>query len=227
MRDGATKPTVLGWLLLSAVLAGLVLSARRYFIPAARAAYLGLERSPLAFLLRLPGVQWLKSRVTYIPESRVLALMDAFAAAGVSAWVAGGWGVDALIGHQTRRHYDLDLVVSDTPDNTERMRQVLSRAGFRPGVREFNPGLAMPLRLNWQDDTGHTVEVMPVTFGQPPFSGEEPLFAVGVIGRHTVACLSAPLQVALHQGYEARVVDLADMEALRTRVNQAEWAPPA
>src|SRR5215471_15172124 len=113
MRKGATKPTVLGWVLLSAVLGWLLLSGRRYLVPAARAAYLGLEHSPLGFLLRLPGVQWLKSRVTYIPESRVLALMNALDAATVSAWVAGGWGVDALIGHQTRRHYDLELVVSD------------------------------------------------------------------------------------------------------------------
>lgn len=227
MREGATKPAVVGWLLLAAVLGWLVLWARRHLIPAARAAYLGLERSPLAFLLRLPGVQWLKSRVTYIPESRVLALMDAFGAAGVSAWVAGGWGVDALIGHQTRRHYDLDLVVSDTRDNLERMERVLARAGFRPGVREFNPGLAMPVRLNWQDDTGHTVEVMPVAFGKPPFTDRESLFSGGVIGGHPVPCLSARLQVTLHEGYEARVVDVADMEALRTHVKQADWAPPA
>jgi lincosamide nucleotidyltransferase A/C/D/E len=227
MRAGATRPTVAGWLLLSAVAAGLLRPACRYLIPAARAAYLGLERSPLAFLLRLPGVQWLKSRVTYIPGSRVLALMDAFGAAGVAAWVAGGWGVDALIGHQTRRHYDLDLLVSDTGDNLERTERVLARAGFRPGVREFNPGLAMPLRLNWQDDTGQTVEVMPVTLGTPPFTGGESLFAGGVIGGQTVPCLSARLQVALHQGYEARVVDMTDMEALLTRMNQGDWAPPA
>ncbi len=227
MRDGATKSTVAGWLLLSAVLAWRLRPARRYLIPAARAAYLGLEHSPLAFLLRLPGVQWLKSRVTYLPESRVLALTGAFGAAGVSAWVAGGWGVDALIGYQTRRHYDLDLVVSDTGGNLERMERVLARAGFRPGIREFNPGLAMPLRLNWQDDAGHTVEVMPVTLGTPPFTGGEPLFAGGVIGGQPVPCLSARLQVALHEGYEARVVDMTDMEALRSHVNQADWAPPA
>jgi lincosamide nucleotidyltransferase A/C/D/E len=209
------------------VLARLLRSARQLLIPAARAAYLGLERSPLGFLLRLPGVQWVKSRVTYIPESRVAAVMDAFAAAGVSSWVAGGWGVDALIGHQTRRHYDLDLVVSDTRDNIERMEQVLSRAGFRPGVREFNPGLAMPLRHPWQDDNGYTVEVMPVALGKPPFTGGAPLFTGGVIGGHTVPCLSAGLQVALHKGYEARVVDLADMEVLRTHVDRAEWVPPA
>ena len=217
MRGGATKPTVLEWLLLS---------ARQHSVRAARAAYLGLERSPLAFLLRLPGVQWVKSRVTYIPESRVLALMDALTAAGVSSWVAGGWGVDALIGRQTRRHYDLDLVVSDTRGNIERVERVLARAGFRPGVREFNPGLAMPLRLAWQDDNGYTVEVMPVTFGEPPFTGREPLFTGGALSGHTVPCLSARLQAVLHEGYAVRAVDLADMEALRSHVNQAEWAPP-
>jgi lincosamide nucleotidyltransferase A/C/D/E len=225
MRGRASKRTVLAWLLLPA-LAWLLLAGRRYLIPAARAAYLGLERSPLAFLLRLPGVQWLKSRVTYIPEWRVLALMNALDSAGVSAWVAGGWGVDALIGHQTRRHYDLDLVVADAPGNLERMEQVLARDGFRPGVREFNPGLAMPLRHNWQDDTGHTVEVMPVAFGKPPFTDRESLFTRGVISGHLVPCLSARLQVTLHEGYEERVVDVADMEALRTHVDQAEWAPP-
>jgi hypothetical protein len=67
---------------------------------------------------------------------------------------------------------------------------------------------------------------MPVTFGKPPFAGGESLFTAGVIGGHPVPCLSAGLQVALHKGYEARVVDLADMEALRTRASQAEWAPP-
>ena len=233
---GGTKPTVLAWLLRPAVLAWLLLPAvlawllgpgRRHFIAAARAAYLGLERSPLAFLLRLPGVPWLKSRVTHIPESRVVAVMDAFAAAGVSSWVAGGWGIDALIGHQTRRHYDLDLVVSDTPDNIERTGQVLSRAGFRPRVRELNPGLAMPVRHLWQDDNGHSVEVMPVTLGKPPFTDGELLFTEGVIGGRLVPCLSARLQVTLHKGYAARVVDLTDMAALSAHVNRTEAAPPA
>jgi lincosamide nucleotidyltransferase A/C/D/E len=206
--------------------ARLLWPARQHLIRAARGAYLGLEHSPLAFLLRLPGVQWLKSRVTYIPESLVLALTDALAAAGVSSWVAGGWGVDALIGHQTRRHYDLDLVVSDTHGNLDQLEQVLARAGFRPGVREFNPGLAMPLRHLWQDDNGSSVEVMPVTFGKPPFTGGESLFTEGVIGGHPVPCLSARLQVTLHEGYEARGVDVADMAALRAHVSQPERTRP-
>ena len=31
---------------------------------------------------------------------------------GVAPWVSGGWGIDALLGTQTRQHADLDLVVA-------------------------------------------------------------------------------------------------------------------
>ena len=36
-------------------------------------------------------------------------LLDALAASGVDPCVGGGWGVDALLGEQTRQHADLDL----------------------------------------------------------------------------------------------------------------------
>jgi lincosamide nucleotidyltransferase A/C/D/E len=211
-------------------------SARGRAVPAARAAYTAVERSPLAFLLRVPAVRHLKARVTYMPDSRVLTVMDAIAAAGPPCWVAGGWGIDALLGQQTRRHYDLDLIISDTPDDVERIGRVLARAGFRPGVRESNPGLLMPVRHCWQDDQGSTVEVMPVALHEPPFSATAPAvphlppeqpFTRGVIGGREVPCLSASLQLALHEGYEARGVDRADVAALRAHVSQGKGAPPA
>jgi lincosamide nucleotidyltransferase A/C/D/E len=30
---------------------------------------------------------------------------------GIKIWIDGGWGVDALLGKQTRTHADLDIVV--------------------------------------------------------------------------------------------------------------------
>ncbi|MBO0731850.1 MAG: hypothetical protein J2P57_21505, partial [Acidimicrobiaceae bacterium] len=41
----------------------------------------------------------------------VLGVLDRLDERGIDAWVDGGWGVDALIGRQTREHDDLDLVV--------------------------------------------------------------------------------------------------------------------
>lgn len=46
-----------------------------------------------------------------VDEPSVTELLGRLQAAGVLAWVDGGWGVDALLGVQTRPHSDLDLVI--------------------------------------------------------------------------------------------------------------------
>lgn len=48
--------------------------------------------------------------VQVMEAHRVLRLLEMFDAAGVLCWV-DGWGVDALVGRQTREQGDLDLVV--------------------------------------------------------------------------------------------------------------------
>jgi len=190
-------------------------------VRAARAAYLGIERSPLAPLLRLPGVQRLKARITYMPAARVLALLDLLDAAGVRAWVAGGWGVDALAGRQTRRHYDLDVLISEESGDLDRVARVLSREGFRLAESQCNPGLAMPWRYLWQHDDGSSVEVLPVALRDPPFSTAAGPFTHGTIDGRPVACLSAALQLTLHSGYPPRDVDVTDTDLLRAHLDQA------
>jgi lincosamide nucleotidyltransferase A/C/D/E len=32
---------------------------------------------------------------------------------GVEVWIDGGWGVDALLGKQTRQHKDLDIAIEE------------------------------------------------------------------------------------------------------------------
>jgi DNA-binding response OmpR family regulator len=190
----------------------------------ARVAYVSIERSPLAPLLRIPAVQRVKSRITYMPAAQVLTVLDQVDAAGVQAWVAGGWGVDALAGRQTRRHYDLDLLMGDEPGEYAKVAAVLSREGFREAETEHNPGLPMPWRHAWRHDEGYSVEVLPVVLRDPPFSwpataaaeaGQELPFTVGTIGGWPVPCLSAALQLTLHTGYPPRPVDETDTGVLR------------
>ena len=70
---------------------------------------------------------------------------------GIAIWVDGGWGVDALLGRQTRTHKDLDIALEwkDVP----KLREVLSAKGFKQ-VREDN---------QWNfvlaDDEGHEIDV--------------------------------------------------------------------
>jgi lincosamide nucleotidyltransferase A/C/D/E len=41
----------------------------------------------------------------------VLQIVTWLEQAEIPVWLDGGWGVDALVGQQTRSHSDLDLVV--------------------------------------------------------------------------------------------------------------------
>jgi lincosamide nucleotidyltransferase A/C/D/E len=37
--------------------------------------------------------------------------LDLFDRLGIGVWIDGGWGVDALLGEETRPHQDLDIIV--------------------------------------------------------------------------------------------------------------------
>ena len=43
---------------------------------------------------------------------QVLEVLDLLKRSGIDPWVDGGWGVDAIVGTQSRSHGDLDLRLS-------------------------------------------------------------------------------------------------------------------
>lgn len=59
----------------------------------------------------------------------VLAVLGELRSAGCRVWIGGGWGVDALIGRQTRVHRDLDLAVN--AEDELAAVGVLERRGYR------------------------------------------------------------------------------------------------
>jgi len=46
-----------------------------------------------------------------ISLAQMLAVLDAVRAVGCRFWIEGGWGIDALVGHQTRPHRDVDIEI--------------------------------------------------------------------------------------------------------------------
>ena len=58
----------------------------------------------------------------------VLSVLAGLAEAGVDVVVDGGWGVDALLGEETRPHSDLDLALDR--DSVGLARRVLEEDGF-------------------------------------------------------------------------------------------------
>jgi len=147
--------------------------------------------------------------------------------AGIKVWLDGGWGVDALLGQETRVHHDLDITVSDVP----KLLELCDRSGF--AIREGSPPHAFVLA----DASGQAIDVHTVTFSDGTAAhrmdtGEDWIFAAesfagsGTIEGVQVSCLSAEAQVRCHtQGYTPTEKDVRDMGLLQERFGIA--LPPS
>jgi len=139
---------------------------------------------------------------------------------GVRLWLDGGWGVDALLGEQTREHGDLDIVVEQR--HVDRVRDMLEADGFRnvprPDTRPCNFVLGHPdgrlidFHVVTFDAEGNGLYEPSYTFPAAVFTGQ------GSIEGFDVRCLSAAHQIA-RNGYVWRDSDHADVRALCARFN--------
>lgn len=202
---------------------------RRLTVRAGRIVYPVIERSPVGWLVRLPPLQRIKYRIIHTPAWRVLAVLDALTAADVRVWVAGGWGVDALLGRQTRPHCDIDLVIGNDGPSYQQVAQILALEGFRFVLASHTPGIPIPWCHVWRHEAGHKVEVLPVPLDEPPFAanradvgGAGQPFTEGSINGRPVPCLSAGLQLLLHTGYPQRKIDNRDVALLRAYLDPSE-----
>ena len=147
----------------------------------------------------------------------VLRVLDTLAAAGVRASLTGGWGVDALLGRQTRAHGDADLGIS--ADVLDRAIAALGKLGYV--VSED----LRPARVAMASSSGH-VDLHPIEFDgegygvQRGHEGERfdyppgSLDAAGTIDGGAVRCGTPALQLAFHSHYQPRPHDIEDMRAL-------------
>jgi lincosamide nucleotidyltransferase A/C/D/E len=152
----------------------------------------------------------------------VLAVLDRLEAAGIDVWIDGGWGIDALVGEQTREHDDVDLVLPLA--RVGDARAALADLGFQLAVDW------LPTRCQLRDGGGRGVDFHAVTFAADGSArqaardgGSYEYPAQGFSGRGTIAgrpvpCLSAEVQVRHHTGYEPTDVDRGDMRLLRDRL---------
>ncbi len=166
----------------------------------------------------------------------VVAIMQRLHDGGVNAWVEGGWGIDALVGEQTRPHRDLDLAVDR--GTIETARQILAGLGYRHD-RDTRPGA--PARYVLKDLDGRTIDLHPLLFdrrgnGWQQLSdsarrwGRYPaddLTARGEIAGHEVRCLSADLQLRFHLGYEWTERDRHDLRVMAERFGMEALPPPS
>jgi len=139
--------------------------------------------------------------------------------AGTDVWIGGGWGIDALVGDQSREHRDLDLM--HRLDQEPAVVAALAQAGFAETLD------ARPVRFVVSDRSGREIDLHPLVFAQDgsamqaspdpqrPFAYPASCFVIGVVAGTAVPCMSAEQQVYFHQGYEPSDRDLHDMARLR------------
>lgn len=152
------------------------------------------------------------ARIVGVDEARLHAVIEALDAARLDPVLAGGWGVDALIGRATRRHLDLDIVVTADADE-QRVMAALTPLGYRLRERIDSDGVAFCRRWVLRDRVGHCVDVLPV--GESgPFVGD--WRTTGRLGRTDVACLSLAAQHAARAGYPWRAEDHEAVRLLAT-----------
>jgi lincosamide nucleotidyltransferase A/C/D/E len=148
---------------------------------------------------------------------QVVAVMDILRSLSCQFWLEGGWGVDALVGRQTRPHRDVDIDFDGTLE--EEVLAALLHVGYaiemdwRPNRVELGaPGRGWidlhPLVLH---DEGNARQA---ALGGGWHEFPRTFFTVGRLGDVSVPCVSLEAQRLFHSGYEPRAVDRHDLAVL-------------
>lgn len=166
------------------------------------------------------------------PED-VLAVVGALAARNVPFYLAGGWGVDALLGRQTRSHDDLDVVIDRYDDEVARAIDVMEHLGFAH-VETHERRTWMPKRSVLDDGGGHRVELVSLNwellvreFGPPGADLtarqelEDDVFSEGTVAGRTVPCISPRVQLLYHTKFELAEAHRQDLALLRDELGAA------
>ncbi|MEV7630200.1 hypothetical protein [Actinoplanes sp. NPDC089786] len=154
--------------------------------------------------------------------SDVLSVLRLADLVGARLWIDGGWGVDALLGGQTREHGDLDVAIEAR--HLSSFLAALSSQGFvavgEDGATSWNflmrhrDGAVVDLHVIVLDTDGNGL------LG-PPEAGHaypaDSLTGRGELGDRTVDCITAEWAVKFRDAYTGDLGDRADVLALCRR----------
>jgi lincosamide nucleotidyltransferase A/C/D/E len=164
--------------------------------------------------------------------AELLLVIESLESEAIPYWLAGGWGVDALVGRRTRRHRDIDIVIEDYERNEPRARQVFVALGFHH-VKTDQGGVWMPSRSNFEDVAGHRIELLAIdwehlarvfeldperrsqSIPRPEDLAGEVLTTGQMYGRG-VPCLTASAQLLFHTGFPLEAVGRVDVSLLQS-----------
>ena len=147
----------------------------------------------------------------------VVEIAELFIQNHIDFYVDGGWGVDALLGEQTRTHSDLDIAIQHK--DVAQLRALLEARGYEEVPRDDSWECNFVLG----DDQGRQIDIHSYTFDAEgnniygvayPFDS---LTGTGSINGYAVKCIPPGWMVKFHTGYELDEDDYHDVKALCQR----------
>ncbi len=160
----------------------------------------------------------------------VLDIVARLDAAGIRWWIHGGWGMDALLGEETRPHDDLDLAVAR--DDIPVLERTLSEFQRVPERDE------RPASFVIADVRGRQIDIHPLRLDeegdgwQEQRSGREfrwsreDLSGRGRIRGREVRCTSPAFEVRSHAYPGHDDIDRRDLEQICERFGFAKPSAP-
>lgn len=136
----------------------------------------------------------------------------------IDIWLDGGWGVDALLGEETRLHNDVDLFVEER--NSKKFIEVIKEKGFEEVIEVYST----TDHTVWRDGKDRIIDLHIFKFNEQTdivFEDEtypsKVFSGIGKIGDKVVKCIDAENQVLFHLGYEYDENDRHDVKVLCER----------
>lgn len=157
-----------------------------------------------------------------VKKSDAVEIISLFRSQGMQLYLDGGWGVDALVGFESRAHNDIDIFIEKQV--SEHAIKLLKDNGYYETVMEYTTSD----HSVWQDDNARIIDLHIFsrndnddiifegeTFPKEVFSGK------GRIGNLEVDCITPEWQVIFHSGYQLDENDAKDVLLLCDRFNLA------
>ena len=77
----------------------------------------------------------------------VVEIAELFKQHHIDFYVDGGWGVDALLGEQTRTHSDLDIAIQHK--DVAKIRALLEARGYQEDIKRYLATTRGNVTLSW------------------------------------------------------------------------------
>jgi lincosamide nucleotidyltransferase A/C/D/E len=174
----------------------------------------------------------------YMNSEDVISIYQWLGDSGIQSWIVGGWGIDALLGEQTRDHHDLDLII--LVDDVTYSLDLCASEGYLLDYlwEENNPvtdsyGNTVNTGFVLRDGSGRELDIHAMRLdaqgnGIPAWKAArgwifstQDLSGKGRIAGEAVRCFSPDMQRKAHTGYDLPDHQRCDLELLDRHIPQS------